>query len=100
MRIYEKSVMSYWKQGMLCLIMMVLLGHFGYADESAKAGSEPSSSPQQHMSEILNILGLSGKKGAPKPEEKSIPSTIKAADLKSAITILQDTKDRKKAIYN
>ncbi len=98
MRIYEKSVMSYWKQGMLCLIMMVLLGHFGYADESAKAGSEPSSSPQQHMSEILNILGLSGKKGAPKPEEKSIPSTIKAADLKSAITILQDTKDREKVI--
>lgn len=93
--------MRYWKQGIFCLIMMLLTGHCGYAEETAKTEteSESNSNSQQHMSEILNALtGFSGKKLAPKIEQKSTESTLKAADLKSAIDILQDKKDREKVI--
>lgn len=93
----KQSVIEYWKQVLFCLMMVIFVrGGIACGEEEAPSGS-PSNS-QQHMSEILDVLsGFAGKKTGNKTATPS-SETIKVADLKSAIQILQTKKDREQVI--
>lgn len=85
-----------WKQGLLCLIMILFMGG-GIAYGEEEADSAPSSN-SQHMSEIIDVLsGFAGKKSGDKAA-KNPAEAIKVTDLKSAIQILQTKKDREQVI--
>lgn len=91
-----KQSILYWKQGLLCLLMILFMGE-GVVCGEERSDVSPSSN-SQHMSEILDVLsGLTGKKPVNKAA-KSPAETIKVEDLKSVIQILQTKKDREQVI--
>lgn len=94
----KKSIISYWKQVLLCLLFIGGMVQCGFGGEKEEAEPNTNSNSQQHMSEILDLLsGFSGKKMIPKSDQKP-PTPIKAVDLKSAIEVLQNKKEREKVI--
>lgn len=83
---------KYLRQIFLVFIAVIMAGGTGFAQE------EKSANPQQRMSEIIGTLsGLAGKKPVIKKKQDTVP-TVKTAELKAAIQILQNPKNREQII--
>lgn len=78
----------------IVIILIVTFACVGEEDGDVSV----SPNPQQKMSEILDVLsGLSGKKSGNKLS-KNATTNIKVEDLKTAIQVLQNKKDRDQVV--